>query len=408
MKYSLLNSVKNSFRVWVPKGGGLRLLAVSLFLFVAVSCSSSGSVEKVKVIEMAQALAANPQEIALSEVATSVEYIPLDMGGEFLPGYHFLEMAVDENSIYFFPKPNFSSSPIFRFSTDGKLLSHFKHVGRAENEWIIPMGVVLDKSNDQLIVNEERVVKFYTPQGEFIKSINLDLPDYAFFTNLIYVGGKVKFIKRANEGNNLHALELDNNGTIVSNNVLIDYSTFPEEYWTDPSVKNSVEIISKSSENYLMLDIFRDSIYSYKGTGSAEFAFVLDMGNLKDGNKRKVFIGGYCYEAPKFLILQTVHSMKYFDNLQVSERINYIFFDKQTGKTVKFAKDDENEAYFKNDIDGGMPFFPYHISGNKMYQLVDAWRFIEQAESTGSKAMQEVAAKLNEDSNPVVVVATLK
>ena len=43
-----------------------------------------------------------------------------------------------------------------------------------------------------------------------------------------------------------------------------------------------------------------------------------------------------------------------------------------------------------------------------MYQLVNAYEFIEHAESTGSKAMQEVAAKLNEESNPVLVVATLK
>ena len=48
------------------------------------------------------------------------------------------------------------------------------------------------------------------------------------------------------------------------------------------------------------------------------------------------------------------------------------------------------------------------IRGDKMYQLVNAYEFIEHAESTGSKAMQEVAAKLNEESNPVLVVATLK
>lgn len=389
----------------------LLLCGVAFVASVLGACSSgagSGESDEIKVIEMAKALASNPQEIALSEVATSVEYIPLDMGGEFLPGYHFLEMAVDENSIYFFPKPNFPNSPIFCFSADGKLLSHFKHVGRAENEWVIPVGVVLDKANDQLIVNEETVVKFYTPQGEFVKSINLDLPDYGFFTVVMYVGGKVQFMKSTKEGYSTYALDVDDNGNVVSDNVLIDYSTFPQEYWTDPSVRSSVEVISKSSENYLLLHKFTDSIYSYRGTDSAEVAYVLDMGNLKDGYKRKVSMGGYCYEAPNFLILQTVHSMKYFDNLQTSERMNYIFFDKAAGRTIKFAKNDENDPYFKNDIDGGMPFFPYHISGNKMYQLVDAYKFIEQADATGSVKMREIASKLNEDSNPVLVVATLK
>ncbi len=44
-----------------------------------------------------------------------------------------------------------------------------------------------------------------------------------------------------------------------------------------------------------------------------------------------------------------------------------------------------------NDIDGGIPFWPEIIDGDKMFQVVKA-----------------VAEKLTPDSNPVVIVVTLK
>ena len=43
-----------------------------------------------------------------------------------------------------------------------------------------------------------------------------------------------------------------------------------------------------------------------------------------------------------------------------------------------------------------------------MYQLVDAYRFIESAERSTSDKMKEVAATLTEDSNPILVKAILK
>jgi hypothetical protein len=43
-----------------------------------------------------------------------------------------------------------------------------------------------------------------------------------------------------------------------------------------------------------------------------------------------------------------------------------------------------------------------------MYQVVNALKFIEYAQKSSSSRMKEVAATLTEESNPVLVVATLK
>lgn len=43
-----------------------------------------------------------------------------------------------------------------------------------------------------------------------------------------------------------------------------------------------------------------------------------------------------------------------------------------------------------------------------MYQIIDATDFIDYAEKSSSAKMKAVAAELTEESNPVIVVATLK
>lgn len=61
-----------------------------------------------------------------------------------------------------------------------------------------------------------------------------------------------------------------------------------------------------------------------------------------------------------------------------------------------------------NDIDGGIPFWPEIIDGDKMFQVVKAVDFIRLSKIYNSQKMKAVAEKLTPDSNPVVIVVTLK
>jgi hypothetical protein len=64
---------------------------------------------------------------------------------------------------------------------------------------------------------------------------------------------------------------------------------------------------------------------------------------------------------------------------------------------------------FENDLDGGLPFFPqWFTSDGKCVWLVDAIDFVEYASIYDNPQMKEIASTLTEESNPVLVVATLK
>ena len=84
-------------------------------------------------------------------------------------------------------------------------------------------------------------------------------------------------------------------------------------------------------------------------------------------------------------------------------------YNKKTRKTklIKHSEDLGGGA-FTNDIDGGMPFWPIKHIGNKLYQFVDAGTFIEMSKKYNSPRMKEIAATLTENSNPVMIEATLK
>lgn len=46
--------------------------------------------------------------------------------------------------------------------------------------------------------------------------------------------------------------------------------------------------------------------------------------------------------------------------------------------------------------------------GNKLYQVIDAETFINLAKKTKSERAKEIASVITPDSNPVVIIATLK
>ena len=87
----------------------------------------------------------------------------------------------------------------------------------------------------------------------------------------------------------------------------------------------------------------------------------------------------------------------------------YILYNKITGETLSpSAGNPVWMGGMTNDIDNGAPFWPSHINGNKMFKLTDAEEFVELAALSNSARMKEVASKLNSESNPVLVVVTLK
>ena len=86
-------------------------------------------------------------------------------------------------------------------------------------------------------------------------------------------------------------------------------------------------------------------------------------------------------------------------------------FNKNTGELKLLNQPEKAQLGFKNDLDGGMAFWPNYISSDgKMVSFCNAQDFLDYYESLEDPSLEikRLAANLSPDSNPIIVIANLK
>ena len=156
-----------------------------------------------------------------------------------------------------------------------------------------------------------------------------------------------------------------------------------------------------------LLPIMRDmkiDVVSYAENGNLIFMKV---------KKNKDFPMGEWIELDKESRKSTYYelSAENFNN-QVyggKESAVFVVYNKLTGETR--SPEAGNPVWMggmTNDLDGGFPFWPEMVADGKMFKVVKAVDFIKLSKIYNSEKIKAIASKLTENSNPVVVVATLK
>ena len=150
----------------------------------------------------------------------------------------------------------------------------------------------------------------------------------------------------------------------------------------------------------------KDTVYTILESGKLAGRYAVNYGKYDDG----VSLNKFIFETDRFIASRFMFNFSKYPNIDKKYRFLYFIHDKSTGKTrgMKVVDDQSVDAAFRNDIDGGLPFFPMATGNGKMYQLVSSIKFMDAADACGSAKMKAVAATLTEESNPVLVVATLK
>ena len=143
-------------------------------------------------------------------------------------------------------------------------------------------------------------------------------------------------------------------------------------------------------------------------------AFVLSYGKYLEEEDFRIGVDNIL-ETENFLILKYYADLKRFQAIcnpihsDNNARVGLLVYDKKE-KTFKALRYNNtfNTLGFVNDLDNGAPFVPQFARNGKVYQFIDAVKFIDMAQKSSSSKMKEVAAELTEESNPVLVVVTLK
>ena len=388
-----------------------------IFLLHLFSCRNTHRQDILPVIDI-ECGVKEYSSVNLSEYCSKIEYIPLRTDSNSLIDNMRLGLYEYGNNFYFI---DFSMKECKVFNHKGKYLRSIGKAGRAGNEFITIIDMKMNPGNGNIIIYDwDKLVIYDHHSGAYIKHINLN---------------PLKYIKSLSiEGFNvtehtlcLHTLnrEYDNPGVIfldMNGKETISYqkkniSKHPTEF-----EREGIRYRTKTTlgtyiynDRLMLVDPTTDTIFSFSRDLQKSPGYLVNFGKYKlnpgrsNKNNSIQINPRMIWEAEKILIFTILTNENKFEGNNPNIKMGYMIYDKITGSTrmLPYHKDLEICA-FNNDLDGGVPLQPQGITGNKLYQSINATQFIEYSKRFNSKKMKEIAANLTEDSNPVVVIATLK
>ncbi|MBR4882363.1 MAG: 6-bladed beta-propeller [Bacteroidales bacterium] len=424
----------------------MRKLFYLLILAAAVvSCNKSQEDNSgPQVIDIEKGLE-NRSLVKLSEYASAINYIPLESSLEcMMCGDEYMKIAKQADKFYFYSEV--SSAPVFCFNQSGKFIRFIGTQGRAANEFRSHVNdFTINCENGQMLIADiENNLLFYDSEGNYIRTASLphDLLSFGDDYTIIHKrGGEYMFI-------GFNKCERDGVDIIkTSDDFIVHIDSCGRELERKPVGASYGSIIIKTLYRLSLKDdpsdlyytdgtvnIRRaDTIYTYNiEKDTLVMEYMVDYGKLQARHEDfKVHFlpkrTGLFLNADKFVIFSMLFSLRCFPDMDKKYIHSVFLYDKQSRKTTALAADPnlglalefcgfgimpgaEKTGYagFVNDLDGGAPFVPRYIKDGKMYQIMDAIRFMDLADKCKSPAMKKVAASMNEDSNPVLIEVVLK
>jgi hypothetical protein len=398
---------------------------------VIISCKNKDSVlatrDFPKLIEL-DLSKAKSDSMKLSEIATRIEYIPLERTDQSILGHVYDFEIIDDCFFVDF------EMDLFRYGSDGKFLNRIYSKGRGPAE-VQPVCYAISTEDSLVYVYSwDRSLKAFDFNGNYVTSITRpinpeeSLPPWriGYFNNTLFVSVAqmpwVKYIYSCYD--------------IKKDTLYVLYKNI-REYKADQSERRPAIIpydfhYQINEASILFKEKFSDTIFSANSSFEVTPRYIIDIANDKlaweewrdhamfdftNGLPYGYWVQSF-YEANQFLFLMLISHK----GPQV-----LVTYDKNSGaiemNTLKEFKRAYTRVYLKNDIDNLVPFAPvnedgYFISfGNCLYSILDAeefsryYRTASETTRNATKSLREMGPifnKIDEFSNPVIMKVYLK
>lgn len=408
--------------------------ACALMMSVCVGCSLHNDSDGIVRIDVAEALA-DGKSVGLSKYTSAIDYIPLETSSQSLLCDHS-RIFYDKGKFFIVSHHNYGADDVPFFDECGKYLGRIGKAGGGPGEYnqLWSCFIVDDKETTNLCITGHNKGCIYDLSGQCINEVSFDSVSELtgqrpnlFSAYFKYIGDGM-FCLLANSFKDREMDEylfvLDSFGNIIKQ-FNIGKAAVRTSYLNGKVRKAfSLSSIYPSSSRLSMIGTSGDTLFTVdceSGARSAKVVFTIGskpFGEVSAQNSD--FILGDALECERFILRHVVcpkgdlpDVYRYLERVP-HKAFAWLLYDKveRTYTALKFNKVSESGLEglegFHNDLDGGMPFLPSYFKDGKMYQLVDALTFIEMSDNCTSPKMKEVASLLTEESNPVMVVATLK
>ncbi len=397
-----------------------------LILLFLVSCSPENNENDLRVIDVAGGVGRG-RIMNLSEIASDIQYIPLETAEEMLIGgnsnYNYYENGI------FYIKTGKGSFGIF--DKTGKYIRTFNRLGRGPQEYESFNNPDIDCNTGNIVVRTQNRVLEYTSRGDLVRFLNIS-PEVSF---AMFGGSAFKF------GDNYYLLAVSVSDSMRPATVIVDTSSnvlkridYPEEEWKIIETNNGFRNSSSGTKYFK----FKGKLRVINGTDphilgvdeklNVDTSYIIDYGpykitpvNAKFGNTDKAKISSYSnvFESDNYLFMQfNLGSLAHKPYLKtalktgkvISFDISCALFDKRNGSFILVDQPETDQTGFVDDMEGGPAFWPQYISSDQyMISMISADEFISLSENPGcSEKIKKLAMTLDESDNPVMVLVKLK
>jgi hypothetical protein len=386
----------------------LQFLLLSTVIIISYSCHSNQTKQiSIPVIETIN----KSSLLKLSDYAGSIEYISLETTDKILlTGDERIVIASDYFIVF--------GQECYVFNRKGDFVRMIGKAGRGPKEYSSARSGYFYPGDTLLFFKDpsRRGLISYSIKGSFIKNSMLNRNFFMIrsISDSLFAGYRA-FIQGDSDWN---TLIVNYNGDSVS--------CIPNKYHFEgtSNMYFNHEVVMYDFNGALHIkEMYSDTIYSFNDKGIHTPKFILELGILsipqdirnwdferfRNSIGRDFFFVNEIFETDKYLILKYNHDNK---------RNNLMIFNKQTGEIDNFPEN-ERSGGIRNDMDGGPNFIPEHNDNNIFLQKINAFELkalvaTEEYKNSTSmfpekkRELEELAASLNENDNPVLMLVKLK
>ncbi|MDY3069170.1 MAG: 6-bladed beta-propeller [Parabacteroides sp.] len=392
-------------------------LFISLFLvsICLYSCQTDTKSSAETYVIPVRSLLKENNIISIKDDIERITYIPLETTDSCLISNAFIvKMDKNKENIFVY---NGKTDQVFQFNHAGKFIREVGRQGNGPGEHNVVLSLAIDDKNSEIYTfHYSGTPVVHSFDGKFLRNENIKA------TDMFYLSDHKRVLKGINMAPIKVAPWL---AALQDNNLDITDSIVPYNPAWDKEVCYMQEIVFSPAgqDNVLAYTECNDTVFSISSCGcksvcvlnrentSGYHQNVADINQLKnnpvkDGDITLVDL----FESPRFYYYRYYKDGEYYlqrlsksDGSVLSQKVP------ESYKEATFSIPSQNALGIKNDIDGGVPFWPeFYIDSKTRAQIVTYDIIQSLKESNDVKDLPKELANLGEYDNPVIVLYTFK
>ena len=375
-------------------------LLVVLFLLMTGCGDSKQSAEDLITVDVT---ASYPKKELILQDFMDVEYIALETNDEFVnQGY---VQAISKK--YILVKNRSADGNIFVYDRSGKALRKINHKGQGGEEYSYILGIALDEDKNEMYVHDHyiRKIQVYDLDGSFKRSLNYrEQTKDGFYTNIVNYDKDHLICYDQFNKEKAFVLISKQDGSIVRKitmpfkeaKLLMQEKQDGEmTYFVTPGPYSN---IIPHEGNFVLLELSTDTVYSLSPDYNLHPLLVRNP-PIRSMNPEVFLILRML--SDRYYFMETVKNVWDFGNDSGFPR-TFFMYDRQDKSfyeyTVYNGDYSTSKEFYMNDL--------RHVNQEiESWRRIEAYQLVEANEKGELKGqLKEIAATLDEEANPVIML----